>query len=172
MLKLTGAVIVILSVGFTGITIANRYSRRLQELRSLLPALQMLETEITYAATLLPEALHLVALRCPEIIAPLFEKAAAELFSMSGFTVWEAWGKALEIFSHQSALNKADLAILHNLGGVLGISDRQDRSKHLCLAREQLKIQVEKAEEEAAKNVKLWNYLGFLGGLVVVLILY
>ena len=37
---------------------------------------------------------------------------------------------------------------------------------------EQIKSENAKAEGEAARNVKLWNYLGFLGGLLVVLILY
>jgi stage III sporulation protein AB len=61
---------------------------------------------------------------------------------------------------------------LRSLGSSLGISDRADQIKHLTLAMEQIKLENIKAEDEAARNVKLWNYLGFLGGLVIVMILY
>jgi len=37
---------------------------------------------------------------------------------------------------------------------------------------EQLKTATAGAEEEAARNIKLWSYLGFLGGLITVLVIY
>ncbi|KUK81824.1 MAG: Putative thioredoxin [Pelotomaculum thermopropionicum] len=64
------------------------------------------------------------------------------------------------------------LLILRNLGSSLGISDRDDQIKHLHLAMEQIRAETVAAEEEAARNVKLWSYLGFLGGLLLVLVLY
>lgn len=172
MLKLIGAVMIVVASGLAGMALASVYARRPKELRQLRSALQMLETEITYTATLLPDALSQVGSRCEQVVARLFNRTAAELKAMSGCTAREAWEAALEEYTDGTALTASDLSILRNLGNSLGISDQTDQVKHLHLAREQLKATAIRAEEEAARNVKLWNYLGFLGGLMVVLILY
>lgn len=172
MLKLVGAVMVIAASGLSGLVVAGNYSRRPRDLRSLRAALQMLETEVAYSATYLPEALRQVAGRCDQATAPLFLRAADELSSMSGVTAAEAWEKALDHYCPGTALKSGDLSILRNLGGSLGISDKEDQIKHLRLAMEQLSAESAAAEEDASRNVKLWSYLGFLGGLLAVLLLY
>jgi len=172
MLKMVGATLVVLAGGLSGLVVAGNYSRRPRELRSLRSALQMLETEIAYGATYLPEALGQVSRRCDKTTAVLFSEAAEELSSMSGVTASEAWEKALGKYYPATALNSHDLSILHNLGASLGISDREDQVKHLRLAMEQIDAETACAEDEAARNAKLWSYLGFLGGLLIVLLLY
>lgn len=162
---------VIMAGGMAGMSVARGYSRRPYELRCLQSALQMLETEITYTATPLPEALSRVAGRSDKMVAGFFKAASEELQNMSGNTASEAWEIALKKHYPSTALLPTDLAILSNLGGSLGISDRMDQSKHLQLAMEQLSVERNKAEESAAKNVKMWNYMGFMFSLVVVLML-
>lgn len=172
MLKLLGSIVVILTGGLTGMTIARSYSLRPSELRSLQSALQMLETEITYAATPLAEALEVVAVRSDSRVAPLFEQTREGLVSMTGCTASEAWESALQKFYPRSTLINSDFSILRSLGRALGISDSRDQRKHLQLAMEQIGMEISKAESNALKHVKLWNYLGFLGGLVIVLLFY
>lgn len=172
MLKLLGMLLVVGGGGLAGLAVARRYARRPVELRQLQSALQMLETEITYASTILPEALGGVASRCERSVALLFAAARDELLSMQGDTAAEAWEKALQRFYPISSLTSADLAVLRTLGGALGISDGRDQAKHLKLTREQLQAQIEKADRDASGNVKLWSYLGFLGALTVVILIY
>ncbi|MEW6424231.1 MAG: stage III sporulation protein SpoIIIAB [Bacillota bacterium] len=172
MLKLVGALVIILSCGLIGVMIARSYSLRPADLRNLQAALQMLETEINYAATPLAEALRSIAARADKRVTPLFASALAELRTTPGCTAREAWEKALKTFYPQTALLKSDLAILSNLGRALGISDRQDQTRHLRLAIDQIGAEIDRAQNEAARHVKLWNYLGFLGGLIIVLLLY
>jgi stage III sporulation protein AB len=164
--------LVVAGGGLAGLAVARRYARRPAELRQLQSALQMLETEITYASTILPDALGGVASRCDRSVAVLFTAAREELLSMQGDTAAEAWEKALLRFYPDSNLTSADLAVLRTLGGVLGISDGRDQAKHLSLAREQLQSQIARADRDAAGNVKLWSYLGFLGALAVVILIY
>lgn len=172
MVKLAGAALIILAGGVAGMIRARDYTRRPRELKSLLAALQMLETEIIYTATPLGEALGRVAAAGGREVRPLFDGAAAELKCMTGCTAAEAWQNALAKCYPASALRESDLNILRNLGSALGISDRRDQSKHLRLASEQLKLEALKADEEAAKNVKLCNYMGFCGALALVFLIY
>lgn len=162
---------VVLSCTLLGMTIASNYSRRPSEIRSLINGLQMLETEISYGATPLPDALAYVAERCDSRVALLFSLTSQELLTLQGTTAREAWLLALNQYYAKSSLTKPDRAILQELGNSLGVSDREDQVKHLVLTKEQLKLEQAKAEEESLKNTKVYNYLGFLGGLTVVLIL-
>jgi stage III sporulation protein AB len=171
-LKLLGAAMVVAASGLCGIVMAGGYSRRPKELRYLRTALQMLETEVVYGATHLAEAMKQVGSRCDDAVGPLFCQTAGELSALTGVTAAEAWEKSLHNYYPGSALKPQDLLILRNLGASLGISDRDDQIKHLHLAMEQIKAETVAAEEEAARNVKLWSYLGFLGGLLLVLVLY
>lgn len=171
MLKLLGALMVIFSCSLMGMTVASNYRRRPGEIRALQNALQLLETEISYGATPLPDALTYVAERCDRRVSPLFGGTGRELLTMRGKTAREAWAMALEEYYPRSALNRSDRTVLLELGNSLGISDREDQIKHLALAREQLKLEQAKAEEDSARNTRVYHYLGFLGGLTVVLIL-
>lgn len=173
MIKLLGSAMIVAASGLGGIAVAGNYSRRPKELRSIRSALQMLETEISYGATHLQEALSLVADRCDQKnVARIFSGTAAELSARSGLTAAQAWEKSIQGYYGESTLKSQDLLILRNLGLSLGISDREDQIKHLRLAMEQIAAEKARAEEEAARNVKLWSYLGFLGGFLVVIVLY
>lgn len=171
MLTFIGSMVVLFSCTLLGMTIASNYSRRPGEIRSLINALQMLETEISYGSTPLPEALAAVAERCDSRVAMLFSKSSEELLTMRGVTAREAWEFGLHAYYAKSTLQRSDRAVLQELGNSLGVSDREDQVKHLILTKEQLKLEQAKAEDAALKNAKVYNYLGFLGGLTIVIIL-
>jgi stage III sporulation protein AB len=171
-LKLIGTLLLVAAGGTAGMLVAREYAKRPGELKSILSSIQMLETEIIYSATPMAEALEMVAGGADKNVAGFFWKAAQELRSMTGCTAGEAWERALEWSYPSNSLLPKDVAILRNLGRALGISDREDQARHLKLACEQLKREIIKAEEDASKNAKMYNYLGFCGALVAAIILY
>lgn len=171
-MKFVGALIIILGGGAVGFLLSKNYLGRLRELKLFLMSLQMLETEIIYTATPLAEAFLKISQMGEKEVKSFFAKVAYNLEKSNGQTAFEAWQKSLKEYYVFSFLKKGDIFILKNLGKALGMSDRQDQTKHLGLAREQLKMEVQKAEEEACKNVKICNYMGFLGGIALVLLIY
>jgi len=171
MLKIIGAGLVVAACGLAGSMVAGNYARRPVELRTLQGALQGLETEITFAATPLPEAWERVGRQTAHPVGAIFIRAREALEGQDGCSAAEAWRQGLEDAYHDTALTRQDLEILSDLGNCLGISYRDDQVKHLQLARENLKRQEAAAREEAARQVKTWRYFGVLGGLVVALLL-
>jgi stage III sporulation protein AB len=141
-------------------------------LKSLQTALKLLATEISYALSPLPEAMANVAARSPAEAASLFRVAGAELAANTGGGAAQAWQKATARFGLNTSLTGNDLALVNQLGQALGISDRDDQMSHLELVLHQIDLQIDEAQAAAAKNARLWNYLGFLGGLALALILY
>lgn len=172
MLKVLGAALLVAAGGAAGLLVAREYARRPAELKSLLASIQMLETEMVYAATPLAEAMERVAQASDRNVAGFFRKAAQELRSMNGCTAGEAWDKSLGWFYSVNSLTSRDVSILGSLGRAIGISDREDQAKHLRLACEQIKREILKADEESAKNTKMWSCLGFCGSMVAAIVLY
>ncbi|MFZ5647832.1 MAG: stage III sporulation protein SpoIIIAB [Bacillota bacterium] len=172
MIKFIGALLLVAAGGAAGMTVARQYAKRPGELKALLSSIQMLETEITFAATPLAEALERIAEGSEPAVADFFRRAAHELRPVNGRTAGEAWEKAMDRLYSASSLSKRDMHILAGLGRAIGISDRDDQAKHLKLACEQLKMEIARAEEEASKNTRMWNYMGFCGALAAAIILY
>ena len=132
----------------------------------------MLETEISYALSKLPEALGRIGEATPQSIGAIFKKASALLTSGEGYTPQEAWEIALDHCYKNTALLPEDLEILLAFGRSLGSSGREDQLRHLNLACERLRLQEVKAREEAERNVRMWRYLGISVGAMIVLLLY
>ena len=172
MVKFLGASVLVLGSGLAGLSVGRGYSRRPRELKSLQTALKLLATEISYALSPLSEALANVAARSPAEAASLFRVAGAELAANTGGGAAQAWQKATSLFGRNTSLTGGDLALVNQLGQALGISDRDDQMSHLELVLHQIDLQIDEAQAAAAKNARLWNYLGFLGGLALALILY
>lgn len=172
MLKLLGAIMIVVAGGMIGLMMARQFRLRPLQLRDLQAALHILDTEIGYASTPLPEAV-VKAGHCVEgPTAGLFANVAKILKTRKGFTATEAWQSALQDFKENSALQKGDLEILTVFGQTLGGTDKEEQRKSIQLACQQLKNQQSKAEEERAKNETLWQYAGFLFGMLLVILIY
>ncbi|HHY03859.1 MAG TPA: stage III sporulation protein AB [Thermoanaerobacterales bacterium] len=171
-LKLIGGAMVILSCSMIGFIIAASYKQRPDTLRNLQAALSMMESEINYGQTPMPEALSRVAKNCEGEVSELFRKTKTHITSHSGFTPSEGWEMALKDFSMNTALKQVDIEILSAFGKYLGSTDRDDQIKKIELAIAGLKQQETIALEEKIKNEKLWKYLGVLSGIMFFLLLY
>lgn len=170
-MKIVGALFIIVAFGYIGMIVGKNFRRRPEELRTLQGSLQLLETEIVYGATPLPEAFERIARQFDNHVGEIFKLAKNNLWAEVG-DIQRAWSKALnEQFQHL-ALTKKDLEVLQSLGRTLGISDRDDQKKHLRLAMEKLKVEEKNAAEEAQKYASTFNYLGFLCGLTLVIIIF
>jgi len=155
-----------------GFIMAGYYQHRPKTLRNFQTAFSMLETEINYGQTPLPEALERVGNRCDPIISSFLKRVRELLLSLEGYTASEAWEISLNELRSQMPLNDSDFEILISFGKYLGSSDKEDQVRNLKMAMSQLKQQENLAVEEKNKNEKLWKYLGVLTGLTLVLLLY
>lgn len=172
MLKLLGGVLVLLVATGVGFHIASRYADRPKHIRFFVSALQMLETEIQYAATPLPTACLRIGNRLPHPVGTFFTLLGEKLRDGRGVTADQAFGEAMEEHKSLLVLQEPDRDVLLNFGHTLGVSDRADQIKHIHLAIAHLTAEETNARGEQARNEKMWRYLGALLGLTVVILLY
>jgi len=160
--KLCGAALVFAASTALGQVIAGNIAARPRHLCDLVSALEILGTEIAYAARPLPQALRGAGDGVDGPVGTLLLRAA-ELVETRPAAV--GWRQALAESSRRLALVQKDVGALMALAPVLGRSDRNDQVRHLRLAIERLKRLEVEAEAARARGEQVWRYLGPLCGL-------
>lgn len=172
MLKLTGAMLILLAFTLFGFFQANQFSRRPKQIADLIRSLQRLETEITYGYTPLKEALYKMAESCPLPVSSLFRTVAEQLGKDGGRPVQHIWQEAIQKQWQHTSMKKGEQDVVLQLGSTLGLSDSSDQVKHLRLAIHQLQSELDGAQEERKRYESMWRSLGLLMGALLVILMY
>ncbi|WP_282935749.1 stage III sporulation protein SpoIIIAB [Paenibacillus sp. RC67] len=172
MLKLLGAMMILLSATLFGFYQAQQYSRRPKQIGDVIRALQRLETEIVYGHTPLQEALMKVAKSCPQPVNAIFRHTAEELSQAGGRSTQQIWQQSLQEHWKHTSMKAGEQDIVRQFGFTLGLSDSTDQVKHLRLAIQQLQGDLDRSEEERKRYESMWRSLGLLMGALIVILMY
>lgn len=167
-----GAALITTSLGGAGFVVARSFELRPGHLRSLQTALALLRTEITYAATPLPEALADIGRRTAPAVGEFTLAVAKQLRADAPLPVADAWRQAVLAQRGRWALTTEDEEVLLDLASALGRSFAHDQEKHLQLALTRLARHQEAATEEAKVHIRLWRYVGLCAAGMLILWLY
>jgi len=172
MLKLLGAMLILLAFTLFGFYQAHQFSRRPKQIADLIRSMQRLETEITYGFTPLPQALLKIAEACPPPVGAMFQNAAEELRKDGSRSVQQIWQEAIQTQWQHTSMKKGEQDIVRQLGFTLGLSDSTDQVKHLRLAIQQLQGEMDGAQEDRKRYESMWRSLGLLMGALLVILMY
>ncbi|MHB1653778.1 MAG: stage III sporulation protein AB [Desulfitobacteriaceae bacterium] len=164
-----GALGLIIGCGGLGLWLAGRVRRRPGELRMCLTALSLLDTEIYWGATPLPEAFASLKVRSEEPWRGFFSEAQDRI--VGGEAAWTAWKTTVANRTASFCLKPEDWLVILDVGKGLGRSDRQEQHKQLELVQKQLLLLRDQAAVWAEKQAKMWSYLGFLVGFALTIFL-
>lgn len=170
LMKGIGAGLIIFSTGAMGLTLARSYSLQVQNLRQLISFFQLLESEIQFAKTTLPNVIAVQAVQLPGDIGRFLQFIDKGLAAGTGERFSAIWEDGLKILG-AGGLPAEVLEDLQRVGEVLGMSDTAEQSKHLKVLQHRLQHALQAAEEERDKQARLWQYLGFSAGLLIILLL-
>jgi len=172
MLKLLGALIVIVASTAYGFYRAMIYGKRLEQLKQLIYSLKRLKTDIQFGLTPLPEAFLHIGSQMSAPFGQFYIRLSERLIhSNSEVSFTAIWNDELNNASYDSYLTKQQYDILLQLGTVLGTSDVEDQQQHLQTAIERLILEESVASEEQVKYASLWRSLGALLGVALVILL-
>jgi stage III sporulation protein AB len=170
MLKLIGSSLVIVASTIGGIIYAQSYVYRVRELNEVQRCICELENEIVYTHTPLPEALINISNRSKKPISEIFRKISMELSSNNHDSVYEAFRDIFEK-SKNIYLKTDDINIVLDLAKSLGESDIDGQVNIFLFTINNLKKAISDAEISMKKNVKMFRYLGFSIGAMIVIML-
>ncbi|MBT2656541.1 stage III sporulation protein SpoAB [Bacillus sp. ISL-18] len=171
MIKLIGAIIIIIATTWTGFEAARNFSDRPKQLRALRSALQSLEAEIMYSHTPLHEAARRLSAQLTNPLSKFFETFASRL-TKTETTVKDAWETSLQEIWKLTALKQGEFEVMKQFGETLGRHDRISQQKHILLTLSHLEREEADAIDRQAKYEKMLKSLGFLSGLLLIILLF
>ncbi|RAK22340.1 stage III sporulation protein AB [Anoxybacillus vitaminiphilus] len=169
-MKLIGALFILLATTWTGFEAARFLSERPRQLRQLKAALQSLEAEIMYGHTPLSEASLHLAKQLSRPLSWLFELFSKKLLDRET-SVKQAWDESLEEVWKYTSLKNGELEVMKQFGETLGQYDRTAQQKQIRLALVHLEREEHDALEKKARYEKMVKSLGFLAGLLLIILL-
>jgi stage III sporulation protein AB len=169
MIKTIGCLLILAASTFGGFAYADSFKKRVKQLNEVERAIDQLQNEIEYTYTPLPEALHNVSEKCEEPINEIFSKASQILYSNEADSVYDAFKKCFK--DSNININKEDIDVILDLSKSLGESNIEGHKKIFLLAKSNLKKRISIAEDSMNKNVKMYRYLGFSLGSMIVIVL-
>lgn len=170
MMKIIGAIIIIFATTWTGFEASRHLSERPRQLRQLKSALQSLEAEIMYGHTPLHEAARRLSSQLAKPLSLFFATFSNKLTN-SETTVKDAWEQSLKEVWRMTALKQGEFEIMKQFGETLGKHDRVSQQKQIILTLTHLEREEADAYEKQAKYEKMVKSLGFLSGLLLIILL-
>lgn len=151
---------------YLGNSKANQYVNRLKELVSIKSALNILENKIKFTQSPLEEIFKNIAENCSEKnIKNIFQVLSIK----QEINIHKSWENTINLI--ESNLNSEDKKILIDMGKILGTTDVDGQVSNIKITSSFIDRQIEKAEQEKNKNVKLFRTLGIVSGLTIIIIL-
>ena len=170
MIKIVGAILILFATTWTGFEVAKQLTERPRQLRALKTALQSLEAEIMYGHTPLHEAARRLSQQLPSPINGFFNKFGNKL-TESETTVRDAWEESLKEIWGKTALKKGEFEIMKQFGETLGRHDRVSQQKQIMLTLTHLEREENEARDRQNKYEKMVKNIGFLTGLLLIILL-
>lgn len=170
MIKIIGAACILLATTWIGIEVSRHLSQRPRQLRYFRSALQALEAEIMFGHTPLQEASERLSKQMPFPINLFFEKFSRKLQQRDA-NVKSAWDESLKDIKKLIALKQNDIEILSQFGETLGKHDRYQQQKQILLTMSHIEREENDALEIQSKYEKMVKSLGFLSGLLLIVLL-
>ncbi len=165
-IKYLTLILILSSTTYIGILISKKYLNRVKDLKEIKNALNIFIAKIKFTYEPIPQTFNEISQKVKPNIANIFKEASKK---MENENAGKAWEKALE--ESNTSMTKEDVEILKKLGNLLGKVDIEGQVNEVELVENFLDTQIELAEEEKQKYVKMYKTLGVTIGLAVVIIL-
>lgn len=171
MLKLLGAILIVVSCTGIGASYSVDLKQHWGELRMLKQMLYMLRGEIKYTKSPLPEAFEHIAPRLPEPFSRFLAETAEQMENLDGQSFPQLWQAQIDRCLSKTHLRKEEKEQLAALGEVLGYLDLDMQLSSIELYLEQLELAIAQSREALATKQKLYQSLGVAGGIFLVILL-
>lgn len=163
---------VVLGCGYIGVVFASRMEARVRQLEALEAMLTQLAFNIGFLALPLSEAMRQASSGQRGVVRRLLEQVTGLLAGRPEITMKEAWEEAIRRQTGGLCLKQPEMDALYAFAAHLGQGDSKDALDNIQLTAAKLKLARESAQAERARDGKLCKGLGFLTGMLIVILLF
>ena len=163
--KIIALVIIFIVCSLIGIILSYEFIRREQELKDIILMLEKLKTQIEYSHTTVKDIM--LSLSNEFLKLSFLNDAYLLMCQKNSFkTAWE-----VAINQSNLRIKNADKNLLHKLGDIIGSYDVSTQIKEIKIIEKFLNASLEVSIQEKQKKTHLYQSLGVLGGLMLVMII-
>ncbi len=159
-------ILIFSSSTYIGILISKQYSNRVNELKDLKLALNILKTKIRFTNEPLYNIFDEIANTSNGNISNLFNNVCKKLKNNSASDAWEETLDTVPL-----SIKREDRQVIKSMGRMLGKTDINGQLSEIELTENFLETQIIDAENEKNKNEKLYRTLGMITGVGIIVIL-
>lgn len=171
MVQSIGICMILAVTTLTGAYFCLREKYRLQDLRELERAMVMLESQIRYLSVPLSEVLENISYQTSGQVGVLMQETAKAMAEKTGETADKIWETVwLRHLSH-TYFSGEDYQSILRFGKTLGYLDQEQQKNSTDLFLTELRQKCGQLERRLEKNGRLYYSMGFLGGLLLVIVL-
>lgn len=170
MFRLIGAILVAGGAAAAGLLAAGRLKTRSEALSGLITSIDVIQSEIFFRLTPLPELIKLLEAQSAEPVKTLFSNCLKHLGDLGRRPFSAIWKQAVEE-SGSLELKPGERKTLTELGTVLGRYDAEGQIKAIAYIRRRLENDLDASLREKENQGKLYRTLGAVTGAAVVIIL-
>lgn len=169
--KTLGVCLIFIAAAGCGLTYSRRLRLRLEHLRQLQQLILLLQGEIQYQCSTLPEAFLTCGNQVKSVCGSWFMETGKRLNEMEGVGFQEIWEQQLLDLQQDTMLSISNIEDLRRLGNQLSYPDKETQIGALKLYSHRLKEQEDQLTKELPIKMKLGTTLGVLSGLFLIILL-
>ncbi len=154
---------------YSGYIYGEKFNIRYKNLQEILKSINLLQNEIIYNSTALPEALMSIGDRCRDPLGILIKDVSNLIYEAEEDSVFDMFKIKYKKYKDDLCLKSDDIRVISDFLKSLGELGVYGQEKMFELAKANLNINIKDAQIIAEKNTKLYRYLGICIGAMVVI---
>lgn len=170
MIKLAGAILVLVSAYAIGSLFALQVKEQEKWLKDIKTTLFLLMGELEYRQVPLPEALAIIGKRHGGRLTFFFQTLSGELVKKEGFSLQQLWKKTAVSALKDCPLNAEQKEEFGELGLFFMESDKETRRRTMEFYLNRLEEDIVRLRENGADKAYLCRTLGMLGGIFLLIL--
>lgn len=170
MVKLVGAILVLVSAYAIGSLLALQVKEQEKWLKDIKTALFLLMGELEYRQMPLPDALAIIGNRHGGRLSSFFQILSAELAKKEGYSLQELWKKTAVTALKDCPLKAEQKEEFWDLGLYFMEADKETRRSSLEFYLNRLEEDIVNLRETGADKAYLCRTLGMLGGIFLLIL--
>lgn len=168
LIKIIGAILVVIAGGGVGFQICASYRKKERELRKLIGVLDYMECELQYRMTPLPDLCRQAAGECSGVLRAVFLKLTTELEDQISPDV----GRCMTAAVHSvKEISDSTANALLQLGNLMGRFDIDGQLKGLDAVRSACRKELETLCDNKEVRLRSYQTLGLCAGAAVAILL-
>ena len=170
MIRLAGIGMIAAAVLALGFWYSLNMKKRIRNLHLMQTVLHMLAGEIGFTGRILEEAFEDISNRLEDPFSSFFQHVSERMQNQDGTGLIQIWKESEDMFMG-SGLKEEDLELFRKLGNELGFLDVDMQLRTLELLEMQVKETTGRLEKNCEASCKMYQSLGILGALTVIVVM-